>query len=218
MANTLEECFTDIYKYDIWNMGQSESKSGLGSTLDFTENIRSTLINFIDNNSIRTMLDTSCGDWNWMRLIKDKLCNYTGIDIVKDIVTTNNTSYANDHIQFIHDDFLHFIKNQPNNSYDLILCRHTLEHLPTEYNLEFINECKRVCKFLFVTTYNRDISNRNLEPNTSSPYRPINLKKVPYSVLEPYYYSQFYDGSASIYHSEMYMNIYNFTSLNDITF
>ena len=210
MTNTLEKSFTDIYTYDIWNMGQSESKSGLGSTLDFTENIRSTLIKFINNNSITTILDTSCGDWNWMKLIKDELCNYIGIDIVKDIVTSNNTKYENEHIHFIHDDFLNFIKNQPNNSYDIILCRHTLEHLPTEYNLEFINECKRVCKFLFVTTYNSDINNDELN---SAIYRPINLKKEPYSVLEPYYQSQFYDGSSSTYCSEMYMNIYKFTSV-----
>lgn len=39
--------FTEIYLNDYWNMGQNESKSGLGSTLSYTENIRKVLINII---------------------------------------------------------------------------------------------------------------------------------------------------------------------------
>jgi ubiquinone/menaquinone biosynthesis C-methylase UbiE len=75
-------------------------------------------------------------------------------------------------------------------SFDLILCRHTLEHLPTEYNIEFLKECKRVCKYLFVTGYNKlDITNRQV-PNTI--YRPINLKLSPYlEILNPYYIHEF---------------------------
>ena len=30
-------------------------------------------------------------------------------------------------------------------SIDLILCRHTLEYLPTEYNIEFFKECALLC-------------------------------------------------------------------------
>jgi outer membrane protein W len=42
--NYIENRFTDIYVNDLWNMGQNESKSGLGSTILFTENIRKELI------------------------------------------------------------------------------------------------------------------------------------------------------------------------------
>ena len=42
--NNLEDCFTNIYQNDMWNMGQSESKSGLGSTLNYTQNISKKII------------------------------------------------------------------------------------------------------------------------------------------------------------------------------
>jgi ubiquinone/menaquinone biosynthesis C-methylase UbiE len=207
--NNLESVFTNIYKNDGWHMGQNETKSGLGSTLMYTENIRNTLIEFINKESIQNMLDTSCGDWHWMKLIQKQLCNYTGIDIVKEIISENNKKFSDDKTNFINNDFLTFIQNQPSNSFDLIFCRHTLEHLPTEYNINFINECKRVCKYLFVTGYN--VHNRNNTEVTSSHYRPINLKLHPYSsILEPFYYTEFYDGPSNVHLDEMYMYVYKF--------
>jgi ubiquinone/menaquinone biosynthesis C-methylase UbiE len=210
--NNMEGIFVDIYKNDKWNMGQNESKSGLGSTSDFTQNIKNTLISFIDKKSIHSLLDTSCGDWAWMKTIQNSLPNYTGLDIVKDIVDKNTQLYSNNNIKFVHSDFLTYIKNQNDKSIDLILCRHTLEHLPTEYNLDFLNECKRVCKYLFVTGYNNiDIKNTHL---SDSIYRPINLKHPPYSnILNSFYESEFYDGPTDGSAREMVMNIYNFTPL-----
>jgi ubiquinone/menaquinone biosynthesis C-methylase UbiE len=207
--DSFSKCFTDIYLNDRWNMGQNESKSGAGSTLISTKNIRDTLLQFIKDKSINSMLDTSCGDWNWMKTIKDELCNYTGLDVVKHIIDNNNSMYSNDKTNFINIDFLTYIKQQQDNSVDLILCRHTLEHLPSEYNIEFLNECKRVCKYLFVTSYDDD--NRFNTELPSSVYRPINLMKPPYlNILNQYYFTKFYDGPSNTYVPEMYMYVYNF--------
>jgi 2-polyprenyl-3-methyl-5-hydroxy-6-metoxy-1,4-benzoquinol methylase len=205
--------FNVIYQKNIW--GSSESKSGPGSEHSYTENMRNKLIAFIKENNIQNILDTSCGDWNWMKLIQPDLCTYTGIDVVKDIVDNHNTTYANEKTQFINTDFLSFIKNSPSNKYDLILCRHTLEHLPTEYNLEFINECKRVCKYLFLTGYNNpNRTNTDTFPDIRYPYRPINLALTPYSnVLDPFFIEEFYDGPSNRYVSEACMRIYKFTSI-----
>ena len=97
----LEIIFDNIYKNDVWNMGQCDSKSGLGSSNEYTINIRNKLINFIKEKSINKILDTSCGDWNWMKYIKNELPNYLGLDIVKDIVNINNELYSNENTKFI---------------------------------------------------------------------------------------------------------------------
>ena len=207
----ISEIFEDIYENNKWEMGQSESKSGFGSTLKFTENIRKFIVDFIREHRINTMLDTSCGDWNWMKIIQNELCDYTGIDVVEQLIKTNNENYSSNKIKFINSDFLSFIKNIPENqSYDLIFCRHTLEHLTTEYNIEFLNECKRVCKYLFVTGYN-DINRKNAQLPANI-YRPINLELEPYvNILEQYYFTKIYDGVNDTYTPETYMYVYKFT-------
>jgi len=106
----LEDIFTDIYNNDVWNMGQNDSKSGLGSSDNFTKHIRKLLLEVIDKYNIQNMIDTSCGDLFWMKQILPSLnCNYTGIDIVKGIID-NNKKYSTDKINFKHFDFLEYLK------------------------------------------------------------------------------------------------------------
>lgn len=202
----LQSVFTEIYTQNKWE--SQESKSGPGSELINTTSIGNFITEFIYSNKIETMLDTSCGDWNWMKTIQSKLCDYTGIDIVEDIVDQNNKKYGNNKTKFINDDFVNYLLNQPTDSVDLILCRHTLEHLPTEYNLKFLKEAKRVSKYLLVTTH--DLAQQNVEL-TPYMYRPINLKLSPYKeLINDYFIKAVYDGSLENYTPETYIHLYNF--------
>lgn len=209
----MKKIFSNIYEKDHWNMDQDESKSGLGSTLDYTENIRNTLVKLIKDKDIKSMIDVSCGDWNWMKLIKNELCDYTGIDIVDDIINNNIIQYENDKTRFYCKDFLTIIRTLDDNSVDLILCRHTCEHLPTNYNLEFIKECKRVSKYLLLTTKrisSTEPQNRDLDLSLNI-YRPINLELPPYyDMLNSYFVEKIYDGPSSHHDSEMAIHLYKF--------
>lgn len=210
----LKSIFSDIYKGDLWSMGQQESKSGLGSSLKYTQNIRETLLKVVNEYNIKNIVDTSCGDWYWMKLIRDKLpCKYVGIDIVSDLIENNTKKYGNENTIFVCGDFLSVLRSLSDKSVDLLLCRHTCEHLPTEYVLEFIKEAKRVSKFLLLTTKTTDNAspvNRDLVL-TETPYRPINLFLHPYSLLlNEYLIEKIYDGPCDIKDPEMYINFYKF--------
>lgn len=213
----LENIFTNIYNNTLWHMGQNESKSGLGSTDDYTKNIRKKIVEVVNTYNIKNMIDTSCGDLYWMKTIIPLLnCDYLGLDIVKDIIENNNKLYKNLNnkmmVDFKYYDFLSYLQLLPNKSVDLILCRHTCEHLPTEYIIKFINEAKRVSKYLLLTTHRNATSNIEII-DSETPYRPINLNLLPYSnLLNKYQVDSFYDGPESCYLSEMYINFYSFIS------
>lgn len=207
----LESVFTTIYNENLWSMGQNNSKCGLGSSDEFTTNIRKHLLDMIKTRNIKTMIDVSCGDLNWMKHIFPALdCDYLGIDIVKAFIDENHKQFNSQTIRFHHGDFLEYLKTAPSNSVDLVLCRHTCEHLPNEYIMNFLNEVKRVAKYLLLTTHRNATVNVDVLP-TRTPYRPINLNLSPYSeCIGGNQIDSMYDGPEHTFVSEMYINLYKF--------
>ena len=212
-TSLMKQIFSTTYSDDIWNMGQHESRSGLGSTFNYTNSIRNFLKEFIKTNSITNMIDTSCGDWNWMKTIQSELCDYTGIDIVESVVQTNKKLYSNDKTRFFCSDILSYLKLLPSKSVDLVLCRHTCEHLPNDYIFEFLRECKRVAKYLLLTTKKTGPSENCNQDFTLKEIscRPINLDKAPFdSLLKAYFQKEIYDGPSLNYDPEMFIYLYKF--------
>ena len=78
--------FSKIYKKNLW--GNSQSRSGDGSTLEYTENIRVELPRLFLKYDIRSVLDGPCGDFNWMSLIAESNPSifFIGVDIVPELV------------------------------------------------------------------------------------------------------------------------------------
>lgn len=207
----LEKIFTSIYNEKLWSMGQTETRCGIGSSDDYTKNIRKELVEVIKKYNITSMIDTSCGDLNWMKhLLPLSNCKYLGIDIVKGFIDENVKQFQSENIHFFHGDFLECLKSLPNNSVDLILCRHTCEHLPNEYIMNFLNEAKRTTKYLLLTTHKNAILNKEVL-SSITPYRPINLNLPPYSeCIGKNQIGSMYDGPESTFLSEMYINLYKF--------
>lgn len=183
----IENSFTDTYLNFKWRHGNNESKSGLGSTIDFTNGYRKNLLNILGEYKIKNILDCSCGDWNWMKTISNNFYDYTGLDIVKDIVEVNNLSFGNDRIRFIHDDMFNYLSNTKEH-YDLIISRHTFEHLPTEYVLKTMSEIKNKSNYFLFSGQNNLVENIDINFDGCSS-RNINLSLEPYhSILgDPIY-------------------------------
>ena len=70
------------------------------------------------------MLDVPCGDFYWMRLVPLDV-DYTGGDIVSDIVARNQAQYGDERRRFLRLDLL----QDPLPAADLIFCRDCLVHL-----------------------------------------------------------------------------------------
>ena len=78
---SVEERFNKIYSTNYWF--DNESRSGAGSTLKSTENIRFHLPKILEKFNIKKLFDAPCGDFNWMsQVLKNIEIDYLGSDIV----------------------------------------------------------------------------------------------------------------------------------------
>ena len=119
-----EDRFTKIYSSNHWN--SSESRSGEGSTLENTQNIRAELPKILGRYKINKILDAPCGDFNWIQHVTKNIhIKYISGDIVKLLIKFNKSEYSDKDTTFIH---LDLTKNTLP-KVDLLFCRDCLFHL-----------------------------------------------------------------------------------------
>lgn len=179
-AATLEEIFTEIYEKHGWG-GYPETYSGTGSTLKQTIKVRELLSSLISNLDISTILDAPCGDFNWMKKLDLSDIQYTGVDIVKSLITQNNAQFSTPNIAFNFADASADTLPQV----DLILCRDLFLHLYFKDIKSVINNFKRSgSKYLLASTYAQAQENVDRETVNTS-FRPINLELAPFNLPKP---------------------------------
>ncbi|HEX4605996.1 MAG TPA: class I SAM-dependent methyltransferase [Candidatus Angelobacter sp.] len=167
-----EKIFTRIYSRNHWH--SAESRSGPGSTAVRTKRLRLQLNALLRELNIRTLLDIPCGDFNWMRLADLRSIQYTGADIVPELVRKNTLRYRSPRRRFIRAD----ITRGPLPKSDLVLCRDGLIHLSfsdIERAMQTIRESGST--YLLLTTFT-DCS-RNTDIATGD-FRPLNFRRAPF--------------------------------------
>jgi hypothetical protein len=87
----LDQRFEKIFRTNLW--GAEDSRSGLGSELDATGDLRAALPAFLERHQAESLLDIPCGDFNWMSTLGLQL-PYTGADIVAAIVEANERRFG----------------------------------------------------------------------------------------------------------------------------
>lgn len=172
----LKERFSKIHAINYW--GNSESLSGKGSTVEHTEKLREFLPYIFKKYKVGIVFDAPCGDFNWMRLVVDKLdVNYLGADIVPELIKNNKLNYQAEKISFIEMDLT---KDLFPNA-DLMICRDCLFHLSFEDTKKLLkNFLDSNIEYLLTTTY----ANKSLFVNTdivSGHFRLIDLTISPYN-------------------------------------
>ncbi len=168
--------FIKIYKKNIF--GSKESHSGSGSTLLQTTYIREAIPPLLKKLHVKSMLDVPCGDFNWLRHVDLSGINYTGGDIVPDLVTKNNIKFRAQERDFR---ILNIITDDLP-KVDLIFCRDCLVHLKFEDGLKAIENFKRSgSTYLLTTTF----TDRHVNEDLFGIWRTLNLQKAPYNLPVP---------------------------------
>jgi hypothetical protein len=172
-----EDIFTDIYIGNKW--GEKDSVSGPGSVLQQTRIIIDELPAIFVNFNIHSVLDIPCGDFRWMNHVRMKNIDYTGADIVMDLVQNNKKQYEKGNVQFSK---LNLIKDKLPRV-DLIVCRDCLVHLSfKDIFWALRNVCHSNSTYLLTTTFP---GRQHTHDIATGQWRTLNLEAAPFMLPPP---------------------------------
>ena len=176
-----EERFTKIYQENHWN--DSESRSGEGSTLENTQNVRNELPIVLKKYKIKSVLDAPCGDFNWMKSITQGISiKYIGGDIVKPMIEKNQAHHGSNSISFVHLDLTKNLLPEV----DLMFCRDCFFHLSyQDIALVLQNFLSSEITYLITTSHAAPNGPRiNNSNTTTGDMRLIDLFSKPFSLTQ----------------------------------
>jgi SAM-dependent methyltransferase len=177
-GGSLEDRFTALYKSRYWGGDKhTESFSGPGSTLEYTQVLRRELPKLFDQFNIRSVFDAPCGDFKWMKHVLNECpgIKYIGADIVVPMIKANTARHANDRIRFFDADLTQakFPKA------DLMICRDCLFHLSyQDLKLVLNNYLTSGIPLLLTSTHLGAVANRDIR---SGDFRLIDLFATPFN-------------------------------------
>lgn len=176
-SKKIEQVFTDIYKSNTW--GGKNSVSGTGSDAYQTRVIVKELPAVFSDLGISTMLDIPCGDFNWMENVNLSDIDYTGADIVNDLIENNVEQYGRDGVRFHK---LNLIKDELP-KVDLVFSRDCLVHFSFEdvYNA-LDNLCNSQSEYFLTTTFTGRTENYDI---ATGKWRTLNLEIAPFVLPQP---------------------------------
>ena len=172
MTDAVEEArdaFDKIYAENYWGIG-----SGTGSLPIINLDYIHFLSRFMDKNSINTVLDFGCGDWQFSRYIDWSSKTYLGVDLVANVIAENELAFAKDNVHFeIFRDFDLLPK------VDLCIAKDVFQHLPIAMINDAIDHLQEKAKFLLITNdvYPDQWLNVEIPPGAG---RAIRLNQTPF--------------------------------------
>jgi len=170
--------FDYYYQNNTW--GDSESVSGPGSTLAYTENIRTKIPELVEELGVFIILDSPCGDFNWFRAIEwNRSISYIGADIVKPLIDKNQLLYGDASKRFISLD----ITNDKLPEADLWLCRDCLFHLSyKDITIAIQNFLTSDIRYILTSNHQNCTKNKDI---TTGSFRLLNLELPPFNLGKP---------------------------------
>lgn len=173
----MEAVFEEIFRENRWQ--GIESRSGPGSTLAASRQVREALPSLLSELAVRTLLDAPCGDFHWMRHVELADVRYVGVDVVGALVDANERAFGSATRRFVRRDLVR--ERLP--EADAILCRDGLVHLDLVDGARAIENFRRTgARHLFATTFPPVEENA---PIATGEWRPLNLERPPFSLPPP---------------------------------
>jgi hypothetical protein len=169
--------FAKIYETNYWANG--ESRSGEGSTLEATRDVRLALERFIIEHGVDSILDVPCGDFNWMQYTEIRV-HYYGGDIVEELISCNQAQHGTASRSFA---VIDLTRTQlPNCS--LVFSRDCLNHLSiSDIRLAIANIRRSGAEYLAVTQFPGQRVNKDQESGFN--YRELNFRLPPFAWPNP---------------------------------
>lgn len=178
-ATNRRQVFDQIYTQGVWlEHGGQLARSGSGSELDATKQVRHQLPALLADLGARSLLDVGCGDFTWMQHVGLGV-EYTGIDVVQSVISANQAAFASSAQHFYCMDAVEDALPRA----DVVLCREVLFHLSLADIKRLVNNVKLSgARYLVATSdtctdFNADIR--------TGDYRPLNLQRRPFHFPRP---------------------------------
>jgi SAM-dependent methyltransferase len=170
------DAFRHIYETDHWKGG-----SGAGSAVDATEAYRRVLETVVASSDVRTIVDAGCGDWQFSQLVDWAGKQYTGVDIVPEVVAANRAAFARDTVDFVAAD----IRTERLPSADLLVCKDVLQHWDVQSVQRFLARNRGRYRYALITN---DLASVHIAPemlNADIPighWRTLDLERPPFGL------------------------------------
>lgn len=172
-----EKVFSEIHRKNGW--AGRESLSGTGSDLTETGELIRLLPIMLKELRIQSILDLPCGDFNWMQHLDLGSIQYTGGDIVPELIERNKQKYGRDGRHFVQLDLA--VDRLP--SVQLILCRDCLVHLSfADISRALQNIARSDAQYLLTTHYPDRHPNEEI---ITGQWRTLNLTAAPFHLPLP---------------------------------
>jgi SAM-dependent methyltransferase len=169
--------FRYAYRENLWQ--GHETSSGPGSSLQQVRAILNAVPDLFEQYGVTSMLDVPCGSFHWMAQLDLSRVQYTGGDLVPEVVAEAKRQYGNPRRQFLELD----LTRSPLPPADLLFCRDCLVHL------SFVDIARAVrnirasdITYLLTTTFTAEPANRDI---VTGDWRPLNLEGAPFSFPSP---------------------------------
>jgi len=137
MSNS--EIFGDIYRNGFWGSGSSSQPlSGSGSNSVNARPYVDLIKRYVEEHSVRTVLDFGHGDWEMWKEWDFQGVDYLGVDVAQGLSEIIQASYGNNFRTFK----FHDLSRGKLPHANLLICKDVLQHLPNADIKVFLDECK----------------------------------------------------------------------------